>query len=363
MVEKAEKLWRPHRHYARHLSLRREKIYTIMPNTKESQIRELIIDRCLSSGKPMTRREITTKVNQELISRGVPPVNSKSTILDDFDNISQRWRVEIDKKRKGNLWYYNYKDPSFSIFKQTLLPSELEKLYQIVNLIKDFTGLPQFEWLEQVRDRIQISALSDSKRKPIVRFMHNPAIAEYRKHFNPLYEIIQEQKPIELTYRRFNSKEERTYVVHPYELKEFACRWYLVGSVDHHPGSISCFGFERIISYKTSDVPFRENTRDLDEYFDSMLGLTLNDDKEPQDVLLWVENSEYPYLETNPIHKSQMLVREENGGKVISLHLYVNYELVMRLFSYNEGVKVLAPVELQQKMKEKAYKLAHSYDL
>lgn len=322
-----------------------------MPKTKDPITRLAVIDRCLRD-EELTLTEITQKVNAELKAQHQLPI-VKSTIVKDLNYITRRLRIEIDKRPKGKEFTQRYKDPSFSIFKSSLTLAELEKLYQIVDLIKDFTGLPQFEWLEQVRDRIQISALSDSKRKPIVRFMHNPAIAEYRKHFNPLYEIIQEQKPIELTYRRFNSKEERTYVVHPYELKEFACRWYLVGSVDHHPGSISCFGFERIISYKTSDVPFRENSRDLDEYFDSMLGLTLNDDKDPQDVLLWVENSEYPYLETNPIHISQKLVREENGGKVISLHLYVNYELVMRIFSYNIGLKVLAPSDLLQKMRER----------
>ncbi len=332
-----------------------------MPNTKESQLRVLIIDRCLSGGIPMTRTEITNKINQELIARGVPPITSKSTILDDFDNISRQWRVEIVKKRKKNLWYYKYKDPTFSIYNQSLLPSDLEKLYQLVDLIKDFTGLPQFEWLEEVSDRLQISAIDETKRKSKVRFMHNPAIASYKKHFSPLYNIINEEKPIELTYRKFNSSEAKTYVVHPYELKEYLCRWYLVGSVDHHPGSISCFGFDRIVSYKDSDVPFRENTKDLDVYFNSMLGLTLNDDDEPQEVLIWVKNRDYPYLESNPIHESQKVVREENDGKVISLHICVNYELVMRIFSYNIGVKVLAPKNLLQDMMERVKTLFGYY--
>ena len=332
-----------------------------MPNTKDSQLRVLIIDRCLSGGIPMTRTEITNKINQELIARGVPPITSKSTILDDFDNISRQWRVEIVKKRKGNYWYYNYKDPTFSIYKQSLTPSDLEKLYQLVDLIKDFTGLPQFEWLVEVSNRLQVTALDESDRKPIVWFMHNPAIASYKKHFSPLYKISREKRPIVLTYQKFNSSEARTYVVHPYGLKEFACRWYLVGSVDHHPGSISCFGFERIVSYKESDVPFRENTRDLDVYFNSMLGLTLNDDDEPQEVLLWVKDRDYPYLETNPIHESQKLVREENDGKVISLHICVNYELVMRIFSYNIGVKVLAPKNLLQDMMERVKTLFGYY--
>ena len=321
-----------------------------MPNTKQSISRLVVIDRCLSAEKKMTLEEILQKVNEELMAQQKPPVKQNSTIHRDFDFISHQWKIEIVMKPKGKEFTYQYENPRFSIFKSSLTPSELEKLYQLVDLIKDFTGLPQFDWLVEVSNRLQISALDDSKEKPKVRFMHNPAIASYKKHFSPLYNIIYEKKAIELTYRRFNSSEPKTYVVHPYELKEFLCRWYLVGSVDHHPGSISCFGFERIISYKESDVPFRENTRDLDEYFDSMLGLTLNDDDEPQEVLLWVKNREYPYLESNPIHESQKIVREMNDGKVISLQLCINYELVMRIFSYNIGLKVLAPKNLLQDM-------------
>ena len=334
-----------------------------MPNTKDSQLRVQIIDRCLGSGKPMTRKEITNKVNNELASRGLPTVSSKTTILDDFDHISLRWGAEIVRKRKKNIWYYTYKDPSFSIYKRTLSPSELEKLRQIVDLIKDFTGLPQFDWLEEVCNRSQISTLSVSERKPIVKFARNPAMEQYRKFFNPLYEIIQDKKAIELTYQRFEAEASRTYVVHPYELMEYEARWYLVASVDHHPESLTTFCFDRIVDFKVSKVPFRENTKfDTDEYFDPMVGLTRPDGAVPQDVELWVDNSEYPYLKTKPIHKSQKLVREENGGKVISLHAIVNIELMMALLSYGKWIKVLAPPELRQKMKDNVKAMSSHYE-
>ena len=80
-----------------------------------------------------------------------------------------------------------------------------------------------------------------------------------------------------------------------------------------------------------------------------MVGLTRPDDAVPQVVELWVDNSEYPYLKTKPIHKSQKLVREENGGKIISLHVIVNIELMMALLSYGDYVKVLAPPELRER--------------
>ena len=87
-----------------------------------------------------------------------------------------------------------------------------------------------------------------------------------------------------------------------------------------------------------------------------MYGITIYDGSVPQEVLFWVSNDQYPY----PIHESQKFVREEDGGKIISLHLFINYELVMRLFSYNIGVKVLAPAELRQEMKKRV-KIMYDY--
>ena len=152
-------------------------------------------------------------------------------------------------------------------------------------------------------------------------------------------------------------------MVHPYQIRQYLKRWYLVASVDHHPESLTTFCFDRIVDFKVSKVPFRENTKfDTDEYFDPMVGLTRPDDAVPQVVELWVDNSEYPYLKTKPIHKSQKLVREENGGKVISLHAIVNIELMMALLSYGKWIKVLAPPELRQKMKDNVKAMSSHYE-
>ena len=333
-----------------------------MPKTKEPITRLAVIDRCLRD-EELTLTELTNKVNVELIAQHQSPV-VKPTIVKDLNYITRRLRIEVEKKPKGKEFTLRYKVPSFSLFKSSLTLAELEKLNQIVDLIKDFTGLPQFDWLEKVRDRINISAHSESSKKPIVKFARNPAMEQYRKFFNPLYEIIQNKKAIELTYQRFEADAPRTYVVHPYELMEYEARWYLVASVDHHPESLTTFGFDRIVEFKESNLPFRENTKfDTDEYYGSMVGLTRPNDAGLEEVLLRVENSEYPYLLTKPLHKSQKLVREEEGGKILSLHVVVNYELMMRLFSYNKFVTVLAPDDLRQKMKEIAEAIVRNYEM
>ena len=334
-----------------------------MPNTKNAQLRHLIVDRCLSGGSPMSQGEILERVNAELRAQGKPLVKYKSTIVKDIKFISRTWDVELEKVPRGKEYLFKYKNQNFSIFKSALTPTEQAKLKQIATLMKDFTGIPQFDWMDELCNKINLSTKDYSNSKPIVKFMRNPAFSSYRKHFSPLFDYIQNKKAIELTYQRFEAEASKTYVVHPYELMEYEARWYLVGSFDFHPDSLSTFCFDRIVDYKESDIPFRENTiTDTDEYFGSMVGLTRPDGAEPQEVLLWVDNSEYPYLKTKPIHKSQKLVREENGGKIISFQAIVNIELMMVLLSYGKWIKVLAPPELRQKMKDNVKAMSNHYE-
>ena len=333
-----------------------------MGNSRVTVSRIIVLDRCLSSGRLMTIWELMNEVNSVLKANMEPLVNNKGTLINDIHYIENRWKTVVEQPRVGNIVYYTYQDPSFSIFRSQLTTEELRNLLHALDYLENLRGYPMENWIDDIRAKIYVTAYANKKKIPAVSFESNPGYADFLPHFSQLYEFVINSTAIELTYKKFSSEEARTYVVHPYQMKQYENRWYLVASVDHHPESISCFGLERIIDYKASDVPFRENTRDLDEYFGLMVGLTIPEGAVPQDVEIWVKDSEYPYLKTKPIHQSQKLVREENGGKVISLHLYINTELVMRLCSYNMGLKVLAPTDLRQIMRERAEAIAKYYE-
>ncbi len=309
----------------------------------------------------MSQGEILEKVNEELKAQNQPIVEYKSTIAKDLKYIAQRWGVEYDKVPRGKEYLFKYKDPDFSIFKSALTPSEIDKLNHVIDLLKDFVGLPQFEWIDDIRAKIHVSAYTQGK--PIVTFSHNPTYTAPLRHFTPLFDLIKSKTAIELTYQKFNSEAPSTRIFHPYHLKEFQNRWYLVGWCREHSDHLSCFGFERIISYEKSDAPFVENPGfDVEEYFGAMVGITIPDGAKPQDVEIWVEARECPYVESNPIHQSQRYVRDENGGKVYALHLFLNYELEMRLLAYGERLRVLAPDGFRQRMRERTLAMAEMYE-
>ena len=57
--------------------------------TKEYSMREMIIDQCLGTGREFTREELQAEVNKGLESRGMLPVRSKGTILQDIGEMNE----------------------------------------------------------------------------------------------------------------------------------------------------------------------------------------------------------------------------------------------------------------------------------
>lgn len=334
-----------------------------MKDSRLSFLREVAIDQCLRGPRPLSMTEIMDRVYRYLAQFVDNPSVKRNTTIRDLRSIRQRWKVEIEENKIGKVVYYHYKDPLFSIYKSQLKVDDLVKINETIKALKKYVGLPHCAWVENVNAILHAYAYDNNDEEPIVIFSHNPEYADNLKHFTPLFDYIKSKSAIVLKYKKFNSEEETTRILHPYRLKEYKSRWYLVGWCKEHPDHPSCYGLERIISFSKSDEVYLKNPGfDIDEYFRSMVGLTIYDGTVPQDVFIWVHKDEYPYIKTDPIHHSQKYVCEKDGGIIISLHLYVNTELEMELMSYGKWIKVLAPPELRQTMKDNVKEMSGYYD-
>jgi len=54
-------------------------------------MREMIIDQCLGTGREYTREELQAAVNKALESRDMLPVKSKVTILQDINEMNEKF--------------------------------------------------------------------------------------------------------------------------------------------------------------------------------------------------------------------------------------------------------------------------------
>lgn len=334
-----------------------------MANTKNSDLRLGIIDRCLRRGW-LSTSQIMEIVNSSLEGRMLPKVESLNTIRADLNYIIDNYpQVEVEVKRKGRKVSYRYKNREQSIYKLMLKEDEMIQVSQCMALLAEFEGLmPNVDWIESFINRFKESlAIDPDATKKVVGLDHNPNLKGL-EHFGPLLAAVTDKKVIELTYTSF-LRGHHTYIFHPYYLKEYNNRWFIIGNIEGRK-DLTNFALDRIDNFSICDTKkYNPLTIDLNEkYFSDIVGVSRPTNTEISTVKLWVSSRETPYMQTKPIHKSQVLTLNPDGSSNVTLKLYINYELENILLSYSDGIKVLEPAELVTKIKNRLITALKAYE-
>ncbi len=112
---------------------------------------------------------------------------------------------------------------------------------------------------------------------------------------------------------------------------------------------------ETKVTYKQNDgIAFSE-------YFDDIIGVTLDSEAEPQQILLKVTNTLMPYIETKPLHGSQKIKQRTTDFTLLSLDIIPNYELIALLLSYGDGIEVVEPTDFRKTIAEKVKSMYKKY--
>lgn len=331
-----------------------------MANGKNYSIREQILDQYLSSGHWYSRQQLEEFCNRELEIRGESLITSRTTIHNDLTEISNKYRVTIDTKRKGRVIYYKYRDSSFSIFSRELSQEDRDRVVQAMELLRKFEGMPQFEWVEEMSARFSTTLYGNKESKPIIGF-EDSSYNKGMHFFTPLIQVIKERITIELTYKSFRMKEEQMFNVSPYYLKQYNNRWYLLARRIGYE-KLGNYPLDRIVSFKNAGVPFEECDIDFEEYFEDVIGVTVPEE-ESQIVELWLAPDQLNYIETKPLHGSQTIVYRDEKGGIVRYDLKLNYELEQKILSFGEKAEVLAPLELKERIKSRVSDCLKKYQI
>lgn len=62
-----------------------------MANTKDYSMREMVLDRCFSTGKEYTREQLMAIVNSELAQRDMLPIRSRNTFIQDINEMNGKF--------------------------------------------------------------------------------------------------------------------------------------------------------------------------------------------------------------------------------------------------------------------------------
>ena len=271
------------------------------------------------------------------------------------------WDVVFEEPaRKDGRRYYRYADTNYSIWKNDLTKQQLEQLKSLMLLLQQFHGLPQFERIQegvkQLEEKYKFTLPSPEK---VISFDTNEEAAGV-KLLSPLFDAIICKQPLRITYEPYG-KEAYKSIVHPYFIKQYNNRWFLLGySTDGVHDNIVNMPFDRIKRISHAAVPFVENTFcDFGEFFDDIIGVTKTK-AELQKIVLQVAPNRLPYILSKPLHPSQRNRRASEG--IVELRVVPNKELYQLLLSFGPDIEILEPAEIRLKMADYAQQMAEKYN-
>ena len=320
-----------------------------MANVKNAGIREIIIDRCLQTKGGRTVQQIMDACNDALEVHGLRPITSPNTIRADFTTIANRWHQNIRCTRKGRNFYYRYEDLSFSIFNNPMSEDEVMRVFGALEVLERFEGTEGFEWVEELNAHLRASLHMGNNGSSVIAYDDNAQL-KGMQFFADLHDYIRSKQPILVKYRPYTNPELLEELIHPYFLKQFNSRWFVLGYNPKYD-AITNFALDRIISIEKASQKYIPNTRyDFNEYFNKVIGVTI-EEGEPEDILIEVDAAQYPYVASKPMHHSQQLARyAENGNPVISLKVIPNFELRQAILGYGRRMTVLSPDHLREEI-------------
>lgn len=327
-----------------------------MSQNKNALIRYKTIDKCLQNRyRKWTLEDLMDACSDALLEyEGKEnPVSKRTTQLDiqlmRSEKLGYNAPIEVYEKK-----YYRYGDDDYTITDIPLTDTDINVLTETVSMLKQFKDFSLFSDVSDILQRLEDKIYAEkSHTRPVIYLDKNENLKGL--HFlDTLYQAIVKKVVIILTYKSFKSREPQQFHFHPFVLKEFNNRWFLVGRKKANT-SICNFALDRIIAIDFDfNMPYLEEDFDAEVFYKDVVGITVNQGLRTQKIQLWIDRENAPYVLTKPLHASQVLEKENTDGSIeVSLHLKINYELERLLLGFGNGLHVIAPLALQKQMRKK----------
>jgi predicted DNA-binding transcriptional regulator YafY len=323
-----------------------------MSVTKYQLIRYKILDQCFRNpGRSYFIEDLIDACNDAIIridptSKGI----SRRTLFMDIEFMESEagWSVPLERYTLGRRCYYRYSDLSFSISNQPLNLIEAEQLKSALLVMSRFSGVPQFEWVDELIP--QLESQFDLKRRDysIMSFESNQYL-KGKEFLSKLFTAINNKQVISITYKDFKHNEAYSFNFHPYYLKQYNSRWFVFGRHNEIEKPDWNVALDRILKIEESLLKFIDCEIIWEDYFDDFIGVSKPEGADLEKIELIFSPSIAPYIITKPIHSSQ-IVKQLEEGLLVKIKVIPNFELEQLILSFGEGVKVLSPIHVQKKI-------------
>ncbi len=325
-----------------------------MPANRNALIRYKTLDKCLQNRfRKWTLEDLIDAVSDALYGyEGIDKGISKRTVQGDIqmmrsDKLGYNAPITVIDKR-----YYTYEDKDYSITNIPLTDQDLSHLTEAVEFLKQFQGFSHFKQLGGMVQKLEDHIYSTKeKQKPVISFDGNPNLRGL-EYLDQIYQAIIKKTVLKISYQSFKAEQPTDVEFHPYLLKEFNNRWFILGRKGGQRDVIN-YALDRIQAIELMpNKHYHENDSfDPDTFYRDVVGVTVMQGVRPEKIVFRVNKKNAQYVITKPIHHSQNLISQDEEGATFELFIKVNFELERIFLGYGNTLEILSPPKLRQRIK------------
>lgn len=336
-----------------------------MATNKNALIRYKVLDNCFRNpGKRYFIDDLIEECEKVLLeidpdSNGI----SRRQILDDISFMESKdgWKIELTRNREGRKVFYRYSDPAFSINNMPLNEVEINQLQSAADILSQFKGMPQFEWVNELVPKLKQGMASKEAAATIIEFDNNQYLKGI-EHLGPLHNAIHYKKVLEISYQPYENETPFKLTIHPYFLKQYNNRWFLFGYNPEKEKYDWNLALDRILIITEIKGKYQKNNQiDWEEYFEDIIGVTKTVDANVENITLHFFGKTGKYIESKPIHGSQKVKWIDAKTLEANFQLIINYEFERLILSYADSIKVIKPNKLAVLIKERLKEAYNRY--
>lgn len=328
-----------------------------MPKNKNAMARYLFLDQLFqTSGHSL--EELRTKLEEHFRLEDNNYTVSLNTVRGDieFMESSEGWNIKLRRWQYGHKKLMEYEDKKYSIMKNPLTHEESKQLEQTIKMLGGIKGLPNFEWLEPVLGTLKEKFHIFGTPQGTVSLAQNENLKGL-KWFGQLFDAIVEQRVVKMRYCPYG-KHIKDRTVHPYQLKQYNNRWFLVGMEEANRPRFKyvVLPLDRMYELEVTHdkCVAGPNAEQIKTHYRHIVGVSLCPERQPETVRLRVWKPDAWYMDSKPLHPTQAKVVDEKQWMEFTLTVILNEELTQQLMTYGHRMEVLEPASLREELVTRA---------
>ena len=166
-----------------------------------------------------------------------------------------------------------------------------------------------------------------------------------------IIDAMRDNRRMCISYKGYNMSDYQDMFIHPYCLRLFKRRWYIIAYSEYSKGNrLFMLDRARSVEVLTDSFTMPEGF-DAEEYFNDIYGVRQTDRSEMTKVVLRVNANRCDLLRNLPLHPSQKEIETTPEYSIFKVELKPNFDLKQELISYLDALEVLEPVSLRDELR------------